>query len=391
MYVERSISPLFQKIAESVKVIALVGPRQSGKTTFLKHHSAEFNAKYVTFDDPDVRERFSDIKQFELEYVNGNNVTILDEVQYGTDPGVKLKYLADRGHRLWITSSTEMLLGASVLSHLVGRISIQRLYPFDLEEIGRAKEVKSLTDTIEKRVITEQMRYGGFPGIILQNDPDVRISMLRGLLETLLLKDVANTFSITDLDSLQKMSKILALNVGAPITTDKLCRDLNLSFPTVRKYIDALTKSHLIMKIPPFFTNRNVEMKKQPRYYFLDMGLRNAVINDFSNSMEGRGFENYVISELVKEGFDPRFWRTKGGAEVDVILELGREVVPIEIKTKIGKTAIGRGFRSFIERYSPKRGFLVGYEVDKDQIKEQGCRIKTVTLRGLLKEIKTRN
>ena len=387
MYVQRNIARSFRDLAGAVKVIAVVGPRQSGKTTFLKHWSADFDARYVTFDDPDVREIFNDIKAFESEYISGNRVTILDEVQYGLDPGIKLKYLADRGHHLWITSSTETLLGISVLSHLVGRVSILRLYPFDQKEMALARGNTTMTDAIEKRLMDEHMQFGGLPGIIMQEKRDIKITLLRNLLETMLLKDVAGTFSISDLDSLWKLARLIALNVGSPLTKDRICSDLDLSFLTVKKYIEALTKSYLIAQVPPFYRNRNIEMKKQPRYYFLDMGLRNALINEFPATSDGRSFENYVISELIKSGFAPRYWRTKGGAEVDVVLELGREIVPIEIKTTLNRLKMERGFRSFLDKYSPDRAYMVGYHVKKEEALENGCRVKTVSMRDLLKEL----
>jgi predicted AAA+ superfamily ATPase len=119
----------------------------------------------------------------------------------------------------------------------------------------------------------------------------------------------------------------------------------------------------------------------------MDMGVRNALINDFGPKMDGKGFENYVVSELIKSGFVPRFWRTKSGAEVDVVLEIGRELIPIEIKTTYRKMRIERGFRSFLEKYSPERAFLVGYDVEGSEIKENRCRIKAVSIMDLIKEL----
>jgi predicted AAA+ superfamily ATPase len=121
------------------------------------------------------------------------------------------------------------------------------------------------------------------------------------------------------------------------------------------------------------------------------MGLRNAIINDFGPNMSGKDFENYVVSELKKSGFEPRFWRTKSGAEVDVVLEIGRELVPIEIKTTYKKMTIERGFRSFLEKYSPERAFIVGYDVEKAEINENGCMIKSLNILDMLKELSNSN
>ena len=236
-------------------------------------------------------------------------------------------------------------------------------------------------------VIEGMLKYGGYPGIVLQEDNEVKVNLLRDLLETILLKDVARVFTISDLDTLQRLAKFMAINIGSPLVIDNVCRDLGLSYSTMKKYMNALLKSYLLVEIPPFFTNRNLEMKKQSRYYFLDMGLKNALLNDFSPALKGREFENLVISELIKSGFSPRFWRTKGGAEVDVVLEIGRAVVPVEIKTTVKGVRIERGYMSFIKKYKPDKGFIVGLDVEREEVRANDCIVRSVTLKELLMEL----
>ena len=115
VYIERDIRRVFQRGARNYGIVALVGARQTGKTTFLRHHMRDHDARYVLFDDLVARTQFNDeFKQFELEYVAGTDLTVLDEVQYGTEAGTKLKYLVDTGNRLWITSSSELLLAKPI-------------------------------------------------------------------------------------------------------------------------------------------------------------------------------------------------------------------------------------------------------------------------------------
>ena len=121
MYIEREIKNKFDKILKSYNMIAVVGARQSGKTTFLKMQMERFNSSYVLFDDPDARSFFEeDIKKFEKQFMNGYNLSVLDEVQYCNDAGRKLKYLVDSGRNIWITSSSEIILSKDILSFLVG-------------------------------------------------------------------------------------------------------------------------------------------------------------------------------------------------------------------------------------------------------------------------------
>src|SRR4030042_521519 len=154
MYVEREIKNKFDKIIKSYNMVAVVGARQAGKTTFLKKQMENSKSTYILFDDPDVRSLFDgDVKKFEQQYLEGYDLSVLDEVQSCKDAGRKLKYLVDSGRKLWITSSSEIILGKEILSYLVGRISIIKLYPFSYEEFLIAKGQKTMTSVIVQRMM----------------------------------------------------------------------------------------------------------------------------------------------------------------------------------------------------------------------------------------------
>ena len=126
---ERDIKEHFRQVAAAYNLVAVVGPRQAGKTTFLKAQAKDEDLIYLMFDDPAVLGLFNDdVKRFENQYLKGRPLSVLDEVQYGTGAGRKLKYLADSGYRIWLTSSSQSILGKEVLSFLVGRVSIIRLF-----------------------------------------------------------------------------------------------------------------------------------------------------------------------------------------------------------------------------------------------------------------------
>jgi hypothetical protein len=200
MYIEREINEQFKKVVNTYNAIAVVGARQAGKTTFLKEKAKEFNSSYVFFDDPDVRELFNyDIKKFEIQYLESHDVTVLDEVQYCKEAGIKLKYLVDKGKKIWITSSSEIILGIEILSYLVGRVSIIRLYPFSLREFLIAKGQKVVTTGILERSIWEHLTYGGYPKVVMNDDTEIKKIILKDLYDTMVLKDVAMTFSIEDI------------------------------------------------------------------------------------------------------------------------------------------------------------------------------------------------
>ncbi|MBS3774104.1 MAG: ATP-binding protein [Bacteroidales bacterium] len=382
IYIERQISDKFEKISKAYPVVALVGARQAGKTTFLKKHL--HGAAYVLFDDPDARELFEeDIKKFETQYVK--QLTVLDEVHYCKDAGRKLKYLADKGNRLWITSSSELILKKEVLSYLVGRVSILRLYPFSLQEFLKAKQWRSLNEKILKRAVWEHMVYGGYPKAVLTEDTELKETILKDLYETMILKDIARTFSIDDIDSLEKFTRYLAINTSSIITYNKIADVINISHQTIKKYLDAMEKSHLLVRVQPFYSNKNKEITKQPKVYFLDTGLRNAVVNSFRTEAEGMLFENYVLTELIKNGWEVKFWRNKSKAEVDFIVEVKGEIIPVEVK--LSSTKISRSLQAFIKMYSPKRCFVVNYEGKKRTVGYEDTKIEFLDIKTLLDRV----
>jgi len=379
IYVERQIHNKFVKIAKAYPVIALVGARQAGKTTFLKKHLD--GATYVLFDDPDARELFEeDIKKFEIQYVN--QLTVLDEVHYCNDAGRKLKYLADKGKQLWITSSSELILQKEVLSYLVGRVSILRLYPFSLQEFLEAKQLRSLSYKILKRAVWEHMTYGGYPKAVLTEDTELKETILKDLYETMILKDIARTFSIEDIDSLEKFVRYLAINTSSLITYNKIADIVKISHQTIKKYLDAMEKNHLLVRVYPFFNNKNKEITKQPKVYFLDTGLRNAIVKTFKSNAEGLVFENYVLSELIKKGCEVKFWRTKSKAEVDFVVERKDEIIPVEVKLTSSK--ISRSLQTFIRTYRPKRCFVVNYEGKERIVNFEDTTIEFLDIKSLL-------
>ena len=376
MYVKRDITSKFDKISKSYNMVAVVGARQAGKTTFLKKQMENKNSSYVLFDDPDARSLFEeDVKKFEKQFISSYNVSVLDEVQYCKDAGRKLKYLVDSNHKLWITSSSEIILSKEILSFLVGRVSIMKLFPFSLKEFINSKDQKEFTSKILERILWEHATYGGYPKVVLTEDIDIKKTILSDLYDTMLFKDVARTFSIDDIRSLEEFSKYLALSIGDILSYDTISSNLNMSFQTVKKYLDAMEKSYLIYRVLPFFTNKKKEIVKQPKLYFVDTGLRNVIAKNFDVNIDGKLFENYILSELLKMGFTPKYWRTKTKTEVDFIVELENEIIPVEVKIQANIGKIEKSLRAFIENYHPKKAVIIIAKGKKGKATINGCKV----------------
>jgi len=386
-YTERKIKKQFDKLIKVYPVIAIVGARQAGKTTFLKEQAKKFKSNYLLFDDPDIRELFDeDIKKFEAQNIEGNELSVLDEVQYCKEAGRKLKYLADTNRKLWITSSSEILLSKEVLSYLVGRVSIIKLYPFSIEEFLDLKKLKEFSKNTLKRALWEHITFGGYPKVTLIEDIDLKKTILKDLYDTMILKDVARTFSIDDLSSLEKCLRYLAINTGNLISYDSLSKDVNISFQTLKKYLGAMEKSYLLYQVQPFFKNKLKEIIKQPKIYFIDTGLRNFIAKSFNQEPEGNLFENYIFTEILKMGFSPKYWRTKTKMEVDFVIEKESVIIPIEVKINAKTDKVERNIRTFIEEYKPKTAIIVSYEGEKSEIDIDGCKVIFTDLIGM-KEI----
>jgi predicted AAA+ superfamily ATPase len=388
MYIERDIRVKVDRMSQVTNIVALVGARQSGKTTLLRTLLPP-GGRYVLFDDSTVRRTFEeDINGFELQHLKGNTVTILDEVQRCKDAGPTLKCLADTGNRIWITSSSEFILGLDVLSHLVGRVSILRLYPFNLREFLRAKGQKVLPAFLEEQFVREHMAYGGYPRVVLTEEPDTKEDLLLDLHRTILLRDVARGFSIRNLLDLEQLLAYLAVSPGTELAYEDTASALGMDRLTVKKYVQAMEMSSLLYMVRPFFRNKRKELKKRKRVYFLDTGLRNAIAADLKAQPTGAVFENYVLTELVKMGYKPKYWRTKTGAEVDFVVEQGLRFTPIEVKLHIDPRKVERGLRSFIDHYGPKEAFVVGLHGKTGKRRVQGCTVRFTAVSGLWSGLK---
>ena len=383
VYIERDIKRAFMRATENYGIVALVGARQAGKTTFLKKHMRAHNTKYVLFDDLVARTQFNDeFKQFELEYVSGFDLTVLDEVHYGEEAGTKLKYLVDTGNRLWVTASSELLLGREVLSYLVGRVKVLRLHSFNFPEFLRAKGHKVLPAVARSGLVSEHIIYGGYPRVVLSDDTEFKRDYLTDLLETLLLKDVARTFGLRTMTNLEKLTRYLALSPGILMNKETASSDLEINRHTLTQYLDAMEKSYIIHRVSPFYTNKRKEMVKQQKVYFLDTGLRNAIVNDFRPEIDGHVFEDYVLTELLKMGYKPKYWRTRAKAEVDFIID-EEDVIPIEVKSHMDPRRVKKSLRSFIESYEPQRAYVVGLRGTSGETEVNTCKVIFTDLPGL--------
>lgn len=378
MYIERDIESTIKKYLSIPEIIAVVGARQVGKTTLLEHIQKDIkNSLFITFEDADVRTLFNrDIKAFVSLYIAPYKYIFLDEFQYAKDGGRSLKFIYDtvKNKKLFVSGSSILELTVGAVKHLTGRIISFTLYPLTYQEflsyrdpelyeyyqqIGRKKRLDSIMADRFYSLIEEFIIYGGYPRIVISKSNEEKQDVLKNLLNIYLLKDVRDILGLTDDYKMFNLIKALSLQIGNIISYQELSTITQQAFPTVKRYLNLLEKTYIIQMVKPFFTNKRTELVKNPKIYFYDTGLRNAVLGDFKKLSirhdKGVLLENFIFKELVKKNHSLKYWRTKSKAEVDFIVN---DKIPLEVKSRLSKPLIEKSLLSFIDKYHPAHAYV---------------------------------
>jgi len=377
IYIPRFLEEKITRYLEAPEIIAVLGARQVGKTTLLKrlYERVPGPKIFLDFEDPEVLVLFEeDIKAFAKLYVEGKRFIFIDEFQYSRNGGQKLKFLFDHYEaKFFISGSSSLEISLKTVSFLVGRIFVFELYPFSFEEILRTKEPKlfelfsegtPLTPSLHERclqIFEEYCLYGGYPRVVLARNNEEKQEVLKNILTTYLLKDIRGFFRLATENHLQKLIRGLALQVGNLIRYQELAQLAEFSVPALKKHLAILEETYIIKLLKPFYTNRRLEIVKNPKVYFWDLGLRNYLARDFrplsQRPDKGALVENAVAVELLKKGLETKYWRSKSRAEVDFVIQ-DREPLPVEVKTGVAKSP-GKSLLSFLKRYASKRAFIL--------------------------------
>lgn len=400
-YFERDLFFEMNKYLNKREIIAIIGPRQSGKTTLLemiyKNLPKNKRKLFLTFEKRTNLEIFNrDIENFKKLYVDPYDYIFIDEYQYADNAGKNLKYLFDTTKTKIIISGSSSLEIKQMGKYLVGRIFTFNLYPLNFSEFLKVKDrelyeiifptCQLIEKLLKSRIIPSKIKnplksdflrqrlkdlfyqyliYGGFPRVVKAKSQEEKKLVLESIVENYLLKEIRTLLKLATENELLILGKFLALQIGNLISYSELSAVSNLNFLNLKKHLKILEETFVIRQIRPFFKNKRVELVKNPKPYFLDHGFRNKLINNFS-SLENRPdlgalVENFVFNALQQKKFITQinFWRTKSQAEVDFICEIEGEIIPIEAKfSPLGKMVVGKSLFSFIKNYQPKKGFV---------------------------------
>lgn len=375
-YVKRDLEGEIKKYMKSKEILAVVGPRRCGKTTLIEAilESRKGKINKISFDNLKVLRLFEeDTDAFIEEHIKGYDLIFIDEVQYSKDSGKKLKYIYDsHWAKIIISGSSAAELSIQSLKYLVGRIFVFNLYTFSFKEYIRAKEKqlekylgeKNISTIILERLnnyLEEYILYGGYPRVVLSKSKEEKKKVLEGILNTYLLKEIREILDLSEDYRLINLIRALSLQIGNIINYDELSKTTGFSYINLKKYLNILEKTFILKQVRPYFTNKRTEIIKTPKVYFFDLGFRNIILDNFQKERTDKGnlFENFVFMESVSRGLELKFWNTKSKAEVDFIIEKKGELIPVEIKSELKDKKITKSFRSFIEKYSPKKGYFL--------------------------------
>ena len=355
--------------------VALIGPRQVGKTTLALEIVNETDALYLDLETRAGRAKLADPALFLRSYED--RLVILDEIHRVPELFSELRGLIDQGRQRGRRTGRFLILGSASIGllrqsreSLAGRIEYVELNPLS------ALEVATDDDSLNSLWVR-----GGFPDSFLaRNDTDSLI-FRRDFIRTYLERDVPQFGRRIPAETLEHLWTMLAHAQGTLLNASKLASGLSVSAPTVTGYIDLLVDLLLVRRLQPFYANVRKRLVKSPKVYVRDSGVVHALLGIADhNSLAGHpvvgaSWEGFVIENLLSAaspGTKASFYRTSAGAEVDLVLELlgSRGPWAIEIKHSLS-ASLSRGFRNALEDIKPERSFVITagsdrYPVAKD-------------------------
>ena len=341
------------------RIIILYGPRQAGKTTLVQNIISTYppdQSLYLDCDLLRVRQLLEHQDEIKLkEIVQRASLVVIDEAQRVKDIGLILKIMHTYLPKIQIiaTGSSSFELANSIHEPLTGRAIDYLLLPLSYEEILSTSSPLDLPSQLESL-----LKYGSYPGIIDLSGSEKELQ-LQKLTSNYLYKDILELDKIRKPDQLTKLLQLLALQIGQEVSYAEIGRQLGLNTATIQRYLDLLEKTYVIFQLKAFSRNLHKEISKSSKIYFWDLGIRNALINNFNpldlRLDKGAIWENYCLSERLKLHHyhqifaNHYFWRTYDQQEIDLIEESKGQIRAFEFKYSPRKKA--QAHKAFAQAY----------------------------------------
>lgn len=342
MLIDRTIlTPIKKILLGEPKIIVIYGPRQAGKTTLLAEITKSEKRKVHSFSGDDLltQDLFSVPRLDYLENTVGDaQVIVIDEAQKIDNIGQSLKLLYDNHPRVILaTGSSSFHLANKLAESMTGRATFFTLYPLAVSELPREEIMFGLDKNL-----SELLRFGMYPKVHMMNSRDQKEIYLLDIINTYLYQDLLSFEGIRKPKKIIDLLSLLAFQIGSEVSIQELSQNLSLSNIIVEKYLDVLEKMFIVINLRGFSRNLRKEVTKTSKYYFVDLGLRNALIRNFNplnlrNDVGGL-FENFCVIERMKALSNKRksanyyFWRTYDQKEIDLIEERDGKLRAVEFK-----------------------------------------------------------
>jgi predicted AAA+ superfamily ATPase len=358
--IERRLQSQIRTDLDAQSAVALLGPRQVGKTTLALAIAEAVPSLYLDLEDPVDRDKLADPALYLAAHED--KLVILDEIQNAPNLFSTLRGVIDKGRRKGHQTGRFLLLGSASIDllrqsseSLAGRIAYRELAPIDIIETGPPKQ-----DVLWLR--------GGFPRSFLSSGDTASLDWRRDFLRTYLSRDIPLLEPRIPAETLRRLWTMLAHAQGTLLNASRLGASLSLSSPTVARYIDLLVDLLLIRRLAPFHANVGKRLIKSPKIYVRDSGVLHALLAIptltalFDHPIVGASWEGFVVETLINcapAWTTPYFYRTTAGAEIDLLLDLpGAELWAIEIKRGLSPRT-ERGFHIACADLEPTRRFVV--------------------------------
>lgn len=388
------LKPLISHL-KAKEISLITGPRQAGKTTLmnlLREHLSRDGKDtiYLNLDsEPDSKHFLSQqdlINKIKLELGSRKGYVFIDEIQRKEDAGIFLKGIYDLGlpYKFIVSGSGSLELKEKIHESLAGRKRIFELNTLSFEELVAFRtdycyenKLSDFFDIEKERVfniLAEYLNFGGYPRIAFEDTQEEKIRIIDEIFRSYLERDISFLLQVEKTESFRSLIKIMASQIGQMVNYSELSSTIGIAQQTVKNYLWYAEKTFILQRLSPYFKNTRKEISKSPIYYFNDIGLRNYSLGLFGRPLNsndlGPLFENFIYN-ILKEKYEfsaasLHYWRTKDKAEVDFVVELGKSILPIEVKyKKMKQPEVKRSLRSFIERYNPKKAYLINLTLDE--------------------------
>lgn len=411
---------LFKELKEHLKekeISLITGPRQAGKTTLmqsLKKYLDSIGKKNIFLNlDFDVDKKYfisqeELIRKIELEFGKEKGFVFIDEIQRKENAGLFLKGIYDLNlpYKFIVSGSGSLELKEKIHESLVGRKKLFELGTVSFDEFvdfktgykysGRLMDFFSLEKDKTKAFLMEYFNFGGYPRVILEDQQERKNREIDEIFKSYIEKDITYLLNIARPDAFSMLIKILASQSGKIINYSNVAKLAGISHATLKNYLWYAEKTFIIKTTTPYFTNLKKEITKSPIVYFCDLGLRNFSLGLFGN-ISGQEELGFVFQNLIRNILEEKlrwtscgihFWRTLDKAEVDFVIDGGKEIIPIEVKySSLSKPEVKRSMRSFIEKYHPKTARVINLSLN-EEIKIGDTTVKFLPFYFLFKEAK---